>query len=183
MPLDEVGRRQFGEYFAARHILVRRTAYLLCGDWYWAEDLTQATFIKLARGWQRVRDQQALDAYVRTCLLRTYLAETRRIWRRVERSYADLPDVPDDGDSAETSTSRMVFAAALMRLPPRQRATLVCRYFQGMDVAETAAALGCSAGTVKSQTAKGLAALRLALGDAELVLTVDGGGVKGRGHA
>lgn len=176
MRLDEdEGRRQFGEYFAARHLLVRRTAYLLCGDWHWAEDLTQATFIKVASGWQRIRDQHAVDAYVRTCLLRTYLAETRRGWRRRERSYAELPDVPVD-DGAELSASRMAFADALKQLPPRQRATLICRYYQGMDVAETAAALGCSDGTVKSQTAKGLAALRLALGDVVTPLTAGIGG-------
>ncbi|MEV4136681.1 SigE family RNA polymerase sigma factor [Dactylosporangium sp. NPDC049742] len=167
MRLDDDDRRQFGEYFAARHIVVRRTAYLLCGDWHWADDLTQATFIKVAAGWQRVRDQQALDAYTRTCLLRTYLSETRRVWRRRERPYAEPPDTPFDDDGTE----RMLFAAALSQLPPRRRATIICRYYQGMDVAATAAALGCSEGTVKSQTAKALAALRVALGDAVPALT------------
>jgi RNA polymerase sigma-70 factor (sigma-E family) len=174
MRLDENGRRQFADYFAARHLLVRRTAYLLCGDWYWADDLTQSAFIKLARGWRRIRDQHAIDAYMRTCVIRTYLAEARRVWRQRERPYGDLPDVPTDRDSAESSERRIVFAAALMRLAPRQRATLVCRYYHGLDVAETAAALGCSEGTVKSQTAKGLSALRLTLADAELILTVKG---------
>jgi RNA polymerase sigma factor (sigma-70 family) len=61
---------------------------------------------------------------------------------------------------------RLVFERALRQVPPRQRVTLVCRFYQGLDVAETAAALGCSEGTVKSQTARGLAALRRVLGDA-----------------
>src|SRR5262245_4373071 len=73
-------RREFGAYFVARRDVVRRTAYLLCGDWHWAEDLTQVAFVRLAAAWGRVRDPVALDAFVRTCLVRTYLAETRRVW-------------------------------------------------------------------------------------------------------
>ncbi|WP_426502693.1 sigma factor [Dactylosporangium sp. McL0621] len=69
MRLDDDARRRFGEYFAARHIVVRRTAYLLCGDWHWADDLTQSTFVKVAAGWHRIRDAQVLDAYARTCLV------------------------------------------------------------------------------------------------------------------
>jgi RNA polymerase sigma-70 factor (sigma-E family) len=167
MPTDEdEDRREFSEYFAARLDTVRRTAYLMCGDWHWADDLAQSAFIRLAAGWHRVRDRQALDAFVRTCLVRAYLAETRRVWRRRERSFAAPPDVAWPDDSAEAATRRLVFARALGLLPPRQRVTLICRYYQGLDVAETAAALGCSEGTVKSQTARGLATLRGLLGDA-----------------
>jgi RNA polymerase sigma factor (sigma-70 family) len=113
-----------------------------------------------------VRDRQAVDAYVRTCLVRAYLAETRRLWRRRERPVADLPEVVGADDDAEVVTRRLLFADALGRLPARQRVTLVCRFYQGLDVAETATVLGCSAGTVKSQTARALAALRRALGEA-----------------
>lgn len=157
---EDEERRQFSEYFAARREAVRRAAYLICGDWHWADDLTQTAFIRLAAGWHRVRDRQALDAFVRTCLVRAYLSETRRVWRRREKSYADLPEADTGRDDAETVTRRLAFAQALRELPPRQRVTLVCRYYQGLDVAETAAALGCSEGTVKSQTARGLARLR-----------------------
>ena len=86
-------RRQFTEYVTARRDVVRRAAYLMCGDWHWADDLTQTAFVRLAAGWERVRDRQAVDAYVRTCLVRAYLAETRRSWRRRERPTAQLPDV------------------------------------------------------------------------------------------
>ena len=158
-------RRQFGEYFAARRDTVRRTAYLLCGDWHWADDLTQAAFVRLAAAWSTVRDRRALDAFVRTCLVRVYLAETRRLWRRRERPYGEPPDVAEPHDGPERLAQRELFAAALRRLPARQRATLVCRFYQELDVAETAAVLGCSVGTVKSQTARGLAALRELLGD------------------
>ncbi|SCL16124.1 RNA polymerase sigma-70 factor, sigma-E family [Micromonospora rhizosphaerae] len=163
---DDEGRRQFSDYFAARREVVRRTAYLMCGDWHWADDLTQAAFIRVAASWHRIRDPEALDAFVRTCLVRTYLSETRRVWRRRERSVAETPDRAGPDDDAETTTRRMVFVQALRHVPPRQRVTLVCRFYQGLDVAETAAALGCSEGTVKSQTARGLAALRQILGDA-----------------
>lgn len=158
-------RRQFGEYFAARRDAVRRTAYLLCGDWHWADDLTQAAFIRLAAAWSRVRDQQALDAFVRTCLVRVYLAETRRMWRRRERLYGEPPESAAPDDAPDELAQRELFTRALRQLPARQRATLVCRFYQDLDVAETAAALGCSTGTVKSQTARGLATLRALLGD------------------
>ncbi|GAA4675005.1 SigE family RNA polymerase sigma factor [Phytohabitans rumicis] len=172
-------RRQFTEYFAARRDVVRRTAYLICGDWHWADDLTQAAFIRLAAAWHKVRDPQALDAFVRTCLVRAYLAETRRVWRRRERTVAEPPEVAGADDDAEGVARRLLFERALSQVPPRQRVTLVCRFYQGLDVAETAAVLGCSQGTVKSQTARGLEALRRILGDsieppAELV-----GGRKG----
>jgi RNA polymerase sigma-70 factor (sigma-E family) len=166
MRSDEDGnRRQFSEYIATRRDAVRRTAYLMCGDWHWADDLAQTAFIRLAAAWDRVRDQQALDAFVRTCLIRVYLAETRRLWRRRERPFADPPDQPDR-DTIDASVRRVVFAKVIGQLPPRQRVTLICRFYQGLDVAETAAALGCSEGTVKSQTSRGLATLRELLGDA-----------------
>ena len=127
--------------------------------------------MRLAAGWERVRDPGARDAFVRTCLVRAYLSEARRLWRRRELSYAE-PAEPAGGfgsaardDEAERSASRLAFAAALRKLPPRQRATLVCRFYQELDVEATAAALGCSTGTVKSQTARGLVTLRELLGD------------------
>jgi RNA polymerase sigma-70 factor (sigma-E family) len=171
MRLDEdEARRQFAEYFTVRYDVVRRTAYLLCGDWHWADDLAQIAFVRLAAAWHSVRDRQSLDAFVRTCLIRAYLSESRRVFKHRERSVAELPDPAGGEDTAETATRRLVFARALDLLPARQRATLICRYYQGLDITETAAAMGCSEGTVKSQTARGLTTLRRVLGDAELAL-------------
>jgi RNA polymerase sigma-70 factor (sigma-E family) len=175
MPSDEDDRREFSEYFAARRETVRRSAYLMCGDWHWADDLTQNAFIRLASSWHRVRDRQALDAFLRTCLVRAYLAETRRVWRRRERPIAETPELAGAEDDAESVTRRLLFARALREVPPRQRVTLVYRFYQGLDVAETAAALGCSEGTVKSQTARGLATLRRVLGDALPTAVLAGG--------
>jgi RNA polymerase sigma-70 factor (sigma-E family) len=156
---DPARSRAFADYFAARRDAVRRAAYLLCGDWHWADDLTQVAFVRLAAGWDRIRDPQALDAFVRTCLVRAYLADTKRLWRRRERTHLE-PYEQSARDHSEQVDGRLTFVDALKRVPPRQRAVLVCRYYHDLDVHQTADVLGCSTGTVKSQTARGLATLR-----------------------
>jgi RNA polymerase sigma-70 factor (sigma-E family) len=161
--------RRFQEYFDARRDAVRNIAYLLCGDWHWADDLTQIALVKLAANWHRIRDPGAVNGYVRTCLVRAYLAECKRLWRRREQSFGQLPDVAGTGDGAEETASRLAVLAALRALPPRQRATVVCRFYEGLDVQSTAQALGCSTGTVKSQTTRALAFLRERLVDMEVV--------------
>lgn len=161
---DRSEQQRFAEYVAARRATVRRAAYLLCGDWHWADDLTQVAFVRLAAGWSRIRDPQAVHAYVHTCLVRVYLSETRRIWRRRERTVAELPNLASGADHAERHAWRVEVVAALRQLPARQRAVLVCRFYQELDLAATAEALGCSIGTVKSQTSRGLARLRELLG-------------------
>src|SRR5262249_18450024 len=117
-----------------------------------------------------------LDGYVRTILLRAWLDERRRPWRR-ERSYAVLPDAPAGtvtGAAAGAGTDpgrvadRLTIMGLLAELPPRRRAVLVLRYFCHLSVEETADALGCTTGTVKSQTARGLDALRARLGRATI---------------
>ncbi len=154
---------QFSAYVTARRDHVRRTAYLLCGDWHRADDLTQIAFVKLYGAWDRIRDRGATDAYVRSCLVRATVDESRRPWRR-ERAVEAVPDNPAPSDIASTVVDREVVRTALATVPPGQRAVLVLRYFEGLDVAAAAAALGCSEGNVKSQTARGLVALRAALG-------------------
>jgi len=170
---EDTDRRQFAEYFVARRDAVRRTAYLLCGDWHWADDLTQVAFTRLAAGWHRIRDRQALDGFVKTCLMRAYFSDLRRVWRTRERVVATPPDLMTTGDGTDDVTRRLVFTTAMRRLPPRQRAVLVCRFYEGLDVAATAEVLGCAQGTVKSQTARGLEALRAQLGDAGFELPAD----------
>jgi RNA polymerase sigma-70 factor (sigma-E family) len=159
--VDDAEERAFAEYFRARRDTVRRTAYLLCGDWHRADDHAQSAFVALHRHWHRIRDPQARDAWVRKTLVRAVVDESRRPWRR-ERSTDRTPDVArSDADVA----TRTTLVDALRGVPARQRAVLVLRYLEGLDVAGTAAALGCSEGTVKSQTSHGLAALRGILGD------------------
>lgn len=153
---------EFSQYVTARRDHVRRTAYLLCGDWHRADDLTQISFVKLYGAWGRIRDRGALDAYVRSCLVRATVDESRRPWRR-EKAVEILPETTDSFDIASVVADRELVQRALEHVPPGQRATLVLRYFEGLDVAQAAAALGCSVGNVKSQTARGLAALKGAL--------------------
>ena len=156
---------EFDAYFRARRDAVRRTAYLLCGDWHRADDHAQAAFVALHRHWRRIRDRAALDGWMRRTLVRSVVDESRRPWRR-ERS----TDAPIHGGTvagpADGVATRHVLVDGLRSVPPRQRAVLVLRFLEGLDVAATAEVLGCSEGTVKSQTAHGLAALRTALGDA-----------------
>jgi RNA polymerase sigma factor (sigma-70 family) len=100
-------------------------------------------------------------------LLRTWLDEKRRPWRRVEQRDGELPDVADSSADPERSGERLwardLVHAALLRVPPRQRAVLVLRYFEDLPVSDVAVAMGCTEGTVKSQTSRGLVALRAAV--------------------
>jgi len=164
--VDQHDEQEFAEYFAARREAVRRTAFLLCGDWHRADDFAQTAFVALHRRWRKIRDKQALDAYVRRSVVRAVIDESRRPWRR-ERFVEQLPETPvGDGEVGESVATREALVQGLRRVPPRQRAVLVLRFLEGLDVAAAAEALGCSEGTVKSQTSRGLTALREALGDA-----------------
>ncbi len=164
--MDQREEQEFAEYFAARREAVRRMAYMMCGDWHRADDLAQTAFIALHRRWRKVRDKEALDAYVRRTLTRAMIDESRRPWRR-ERSVEALPDSPSDSeDVAGTVATRRTLLAGLQQVPPKQRAVLVLRYLEGLDVAGVAEVMRCSEGNVKSQSARGLEALRGALGDA-----------------
>lgn len=164
--MDHRDEQGFAEYFAARRDAVRRSAYLLCGDWHRADDLAQTAFVGLYRRWHKIRDTAALDAYVRRSVVRAVIDESRRPWRR-ERFTDAVPEAPGPSGSsfAEEVTDRDALLGALAKIPPRQRAVLVLRYLDDLDVTATAAALGCTEGTVKSQAARGLTALRRELGD------------------
>jgi RNA polymerase sigma-70 factor (sigma-E family) len=163
----------YREYVSTRLEPWRRAAYLLCGDWHTADDLVSTALIRLLRHWRRAAEMDNLDGYVRRIIVRAWLDERRRPWRR-ERSQAELPEpaqpVATPGDRLD---DRSVLLAYLAELPPRRRAVIVLRYFCDLSVEATADALGCSTGTVKSQTARALDALRArfgAVGDPEEVL-------------
>ena len=152
---------EFTAYAAARMRLLRRSAYLLCGDWHRAEDLTQTALTKVYVSWSRVRRADNVDGYVRTVLVRAFLDEERRAWKR-ERASGSLPDVPL-ADPSAGSDARLDLVRALSTLPARQRAAVVPRCWEDLPIAEVARTLDCSEGTVKSQTSRGLAALRALL--------------------
>jgi RNA polymerase sigma-70 factor (sigma-E family) len=164
--------REYVEYVTARTPQLRRLAYLLCGDEHRADDLVQQALVQLYVHWRRARAVEHLDRYVRKILVRVHLDERRRAWSRV-RLVDTPPDIPQPAGSEVED--RTVLRAALARVPPRQRAVLVLRFLCDLPVDEVAETLGCSAGTVKSQTSHGLAALRRLL-DGEFV--VAGGGTR-----
>jgi RNA polymerase sigma-70 factor (sigma-E family) len=160
----------FSAYFAARAHALRATAYLLCGDWHRAEDITLMAMTKLYLAWPRLREH-GMDAYARKVVVRTFLAENRRLWRRREQLTHEPPEpVSNTGDV----TQRLLVEAALATVPPRQRAVLVLRYWNDLSVEDTADVLECSTGTVKSQAARGIAALRKRLGPHFDMLSKDG---------
>lgn len=138
-------------------IALRRTAFRLCGDWHHAHDLVQSALILLYRHWRQAAAAESLDPYVRKILVNVYLEEQRRWWARKVRPRAE---VSPESATAPAPDEGLDLRAALDRLSPGQRAVLVLRYWEGLDVSETAAALGCSPGTVKSQTSYAIAALR-----------------------
>jgi RNA polymerase sigma-70 factor (sigma-E family) len=151
---------EFVGYYAAKVASVRNVAYLLCGDWHLAEDLAQTAFVKLYRAWSRITTREPLDRYVHRVLVRTYLDERRRPWRRRESPVDPYDGALDLAGSTPSTDERLHLLAALDQVPPRQRAVLVLRYWLDLPVAEAATWLGCSEGTVKSQAARGLDALR-----------------------
>jgi RNA polymerase sigma-70 factor (sigma-E family) len=149
---------EFGAYLDSRAVVMRRTAFLLCGgDWHRAEDLVQTTLTKIYAAWPRLRRDGSVDAYSRKVMVRAAIDDSRRAYRRREQIVDELPEVRvPDARVAEAVDVRR----ALARLPAGQRAVVVLRYWEDLSVTETAQALGRSEGTVKSQGAKGLAALR-----------------------
>ena len=159
---DEI---EFGEFMAARWTPLFRTAYLLTGERHEAEDLLQTVLARTCLRWGSIRDKRAADAYVRRGLVR----EVQRTWRRRGREVVtdELPD-RGDGGGLDTRADHLTLWREVRRLPPRMRATLVLRYFEDLTEQQTADALGCSLGAVKSQTHHAVARLRAALPDLEL---------------
>jgi RNA polymerase sigma-70 factor (sigma-E family) len=165
-PTEEEGYR---EYVITRMDRLRRMAYLLCHDWHTADDLVANALLKLYRSWHLAQQADSLDAYVRRILFRAWLDERRRPWRR-ETSTDKVPDRP----APPVAWVRDQKLLDLLRgLPKRRRAVLVLRFYCDLSVEETAEILGISTGTVKSQTARALDALRSTITIESLELGVE----------
>ena len=161
-----MGRADDDEYVAfvqPRMPQLRRAAYLLCGDWWRGDDLVQRALTDAYVHWARVRRADSPDAYLRTILVHRFIDEQRAGWSRVK--LVESPPEPGGDHGVEPAVS-VDLRTALARLPVRQRAVLVLRFLCDMSVEQTAEAMNCSTGTVKSQTAHGLADLRAVLGGA-----------------
>src|SRR3954447_4076424 len=161
----------FREFVAARSRALLRTAWLLTGDWATAQDLVQTALAKTWPAWSRITRTDDPEVYVRRVLVTTYATWWRRRWR-AETPVGELPE-PIGPDAYEESDRRAIVSSALSTLTRGQRAVVVLRYFDDLTEAQTAAALGCSVGTVKSQHARALAALRTSSSLAELVGLID----------
>lgn len=158
--VDAAGREQFRRFVAARSGGLLRTAYLLAGNLADAEDLLQTALARTYLRYDRIRDPGALEAYVRRTLLTTQLSVWRRRRRGAEYPSAAPPERGAEEPGYGAAADRDALWQALGRLGPRQRAVVVLRYYEDCSEAETAALLGISPGTVKSQAARALSALR-----------------------
>jgi RNA polymerase sigma-70 factor (sigma-E family) len=156
---------EYGAYVSAQGARLVRFAYLLCGDWHRAEDTIQRALTKLYLAWPRLRDTGVVDRYVRRIVVRVLVDDGRLARFRRERAEADPPEPPTAPDPTSGIEDRIVVLDALARLAPRQRAVLVLRFWEDLSVDQVADLLGCSPGTVKSQTARGLVTLRALLTD------------------
>ena len=164
---DQARIEEFTEYAAARQNHLLRTAYLLCGDWHGAQDLTQTALLNLCKAWNRAKHADSIDAYAHKTLINVFIRSRRKLRRESELRAAALSGTSrlaaaPDPDRPE---NRLALLAALDELPVRARAVVVLRYWEDLSVEDTATALGCSTGNVKSQSSRALARLRVLLGD------------------
>jgi RNA polymerase sigma-70 factor (sigma-E family) len=159
---------EFREWAGARQAALRRTAFLLCGDWHRAEDLVQETLTKMYRRWPQLIRRDAIESYARRVLTNAHIDDRRRR-SSTEVSIAIVPgdweaaDSAVDGDLDERAALRLTMLSALEKMPPSQRAVLVLRYWEDLTQSQTAEILGCSEGNVKSQASRGLQSLRAEL--------------------
>jgi RNA polymerase sigma-70 factor (sigma-E family) len=170
-----VGRRDrsgFAEFAQARAGALHRAAYLMVGDSQLAQDLVQEALTKTYVAWPRLRDPRNAEAYCRKAITTTAITWFRRRGWNNERPTDILPE-GNLGAHDASIADRDALWRALQALPPRQRAALVLRYFEDLTEAQTADAMGCALGTVKSTVSAALARLRAQLGDDLELLSPD----------
>jgi len=158
--VDERARQDFAEFVAGRSAELLRLAYVLTADQHAAEDLLQSALAKSAARWGRIRS--APEGYVRQIMYREQVSWWRRRARRPVTVVGRVPDRPAP-DQLVMVEARLALREALLALPPGKRAMLVLRYLEDLPEAQVADILGCSVGTVRSQTHKAIAQLRLVL--------------------
>jgi RNA polymerase sigma-70 factor (sigma-E family) len=155
--VDAEGREAFQAYVSGRSPALLRTAYLLTGNRADAEDLLQTALAKTYLAWDRIREREALDGYVRRVLVTTQTSFWRR--KRPEALYDEVPERAGRDQLADSDLHDALWSA-LGQLSRKQRAAVVLRYYEDLSEAETARVLGVSVGTVKSTTSRALSLLR-----------------------
>ena len=157
-------KAEFAEFVSARSSALHRAAYLMVGDVGMAQDLVQEALTKTYVAWPRLRDIGNAEAYTRKAITTTAISWFRRKQWSHERPTGRVPETGAAGH-AETATQGAWLWEALLGLPARQRAAIVLRYYEDLTEAQTAEAMGCAVGTVKSQASAALTRLRDLLGD------------------
>lgn len=157
---------QFELFVRATESGLRGAAYKLCSDWHQAEDLTQLTYVKIFQRWGQIEDRHRMRNYAYRVLFRSFVSDRRRSrWRyeALQREALQWEAVEAAVVAAVPVEDRIVIEEALGRLGDHQRQVIVLRYFADLSVRETAAVLGCSPGTVRSQASRALQTLRSVL--------------------
>jgi RNA polymerase sigma-70 factor (sigma-E family) len=157
--MSKAHEEQFRGWVQSQRAGLRRTAFLLSGDWYLADDLVQDALVRILDAWPRLSGAPDLTRYSRRVLVNLYLDHRRRPSRREQPT-----DTVPEGELSDTDpTTRQLLREALQEVPSGQRAVLVLRYFEDFSVEQTAESMRTTPGNVKSQSSRGLAALRRAL--------------------
>ncbi|MFE0102250.1 SigE family RNA polymerase sigma factor [Streptomyces sp. NPDC059009] len=159
--LDE----EFQGFVVHRWPQLMRTAFLLTGEQHAAEDLVQSSLERTYVSWRKVTAAGDPDAYVRRIMINAHARKHRRKLKEFLSFQDSAPifeaaDGPEQGDRMAQSDVRAALLQALSQLPLRQREAVVLRYWEDLSETQTAEAMGCSVGAVKSNAAKGIAKLR-----------------------
>jgi RNA polymerase sigma-70 factor (sigma-E family) len=160
--MDQAQSEEFDAFVRSRHAALLRYGHVLTGNPHAAADLVQDALERTGLAWSRVQRQDDPEGYVRRVMTNRHISTWRRLRR--ERLVADAPEAAYDDPAPRADDALW---AALARLPRRQRAVLVLRYYEDLSEAQIATVLDCAPGTVKSQASKGLATLRAHLADRE----------------
>jgi RNA polymerase sigma-70 factor (sigma-E family) len=164
---DDTLEDSFVDFVRTRSDHHRRVAVLLAGEWHAGQDLLQASLVKLYRAWPRIDTSSGADAYLHRIMVNQQHSWWRTRWRR-EIPVDQFPEPGYAEDPAGRYADGQLIRTALARLPHRQRAVLVLRYFADLPEAEVAAILGCSLGSVKTHAHRGIKALRTHLDPGQL---------------
>jgi len=155
------GLADYADYVALRRPALLRAAVAITGDPHRAEDVLQGALLRVLPRWSSIRDGAAADAYVRRTMLHQHISWCRQPSYRHESAHGEVPEPAGGGLGASSPAGPGGELWPLVAtLPPRQRSTVALRFYEGLSVAETAAVLGCSPGTVKSNSHHALARLR-----------------------
>jgi RNA polymerase sigma-70 factor (sigma-E family) len=153
----------FAEYVAARTPALQRAAYLMVGDVGLAQDLVQEALIRTYAAWTRLREPANAEAYTRRAITTIAIDWSRRRARSAERPTGRPPDIPAEGHADRVDDHTWLWQC-LLQLPVRQRVAIVLRYYEDLTEVQTAEAMGCPVGTVKSTVSAGMAKLRALVG-------------------